>query len=505
MKKKGAKKKGGSRGGRKSGSTPSTSKNDEPVVETSTQETQPTQEEAEETEAKVESPAPAKEGENEEETEENQEEEAAKVEPKPAEEEKEDAKPDSPTRQEKDETASKNNEAKGASSSQPVLRRGLCKRATKTEKAEKKPTPRAKRARTTKPQEPEPEYFKEKRNMVTPEDVRKLNLPPEHATRTPSGETFVKQSLQKIESSITPSDKIGVASVEGEVGEIIPMKMDWIPYTPLEKRDRQVDRMNSQNFHLGLYSEKVCSQTFEDINNPFKVDESEQSTVVQIMFQSEPPVECEYDWVNNDIQGILPEILEELLTARKRAKADLKEAKDPHEKAILDGDNGFERSVEELKAAGHRVFLLYREIKGNKVSSGALCKQVKFFRSDWRRFLKLEEIEPRHLPIPRHSSRSRYPLILSPHLELRAHPERYRRFAEAEAGISYEEYLTSMASDQHWGDGITLAAAAQRLGVRIQVVSDNGFTPFSPDRETTRLLRLSFLRGGHYTSLRPRL
>ncbi|CAA7034877.1 unnamed protein product [Microthlaspi erraticum] len=68
--------------------------------------------------------------------------------------------------------------------------------------------------------------------LVTPEDVVKLNLPPEQINRTPSGETFVKQSLQK---------------------------------------------------------------------------------------------------------GILPEILEELLSARKRAKADLKEAKDPLVKAVLDG------------------------------------------------------------------------------------------------------------------------------------------------------------------------
>ena len=37
------------------------------------------------------------------------------------------------------------------------------------------------------------------------------------------------------------------------------------------------------------------------------------------------------------LQGILPEILEELLAARKRAKADLKLAKDPLEKAVLDG------------------------------------------------------------------------------------------------------------------------------------------------------------------------
>ncbi|KAF0894590.1 hypothetical protein E2562_001890 [Oryza meyeriana var. granulata] len=36
-------------------------------------------------------------------------------------------------------------------------------------------------------------------------------------------------------------------------------------------------------------------------------------------------------------KGILPEILEELLAARKRAKADLKEAKDPFERAVLDG------------------------------------------------------------------------------------------------------------------------------------------------------------------------
>lgn len=68
--------------------------------------------------------------------------------------------------------------------------------------------------------------------LVTPEDIRKHNIPPECVNKTPSGETFVKPELQK---------------------------------------------------------------------------------------------------------GILPEILEELITARKRAKADLKEAKDPLEKAVLDG------------------------------------------------------------------------------------------------------------------------------------------------------------------------
>lgn len=33
---------------------------------------------------------------------------------------------------------------------------------------------------------------------VTPEDARKLNLPPECVNKTPSGETFVKSNLQKV-------------------------------------------------------------------------------------------------------------------------------------------------------------------------------------------------------------------------------------------------------------------------------------------------------------------
>ena len=36
-------------------------------------------------------------------------------------------------------------------------------------------------------------------------------------------------------------------------------------------------------------------------------------------------------------KGLLPKILHDLLSARKRAKADLKLATDPFEKAVLDG------------------------------------------------------------------------------------------------------------------------------------------------------------------------
>lgn len=40
-------------------------------------------------------------------------------------------------------------------------------------------------------------------------------------------------------SPFPPSDKIGINSVQREAEEIIPMKqmkMDWVPYIPLENR-----------------------------------------------------------------------------------------------------------------------------------------------------------------------------------------------------------------------------------------------------------------------------
>lgn len=101
---------------------------------------------------------------------------------------------------------------------------------------------------------------------VTPEDVRKLNLPPEHVNRTPSGETFVKQSLQKVAA------------------------FSWIDYPQVPQ------------ILLNIFFRKY-SQLFNSGNT---------AVYIQFFFF---------------FQGILPEILEELLTARKRAKADLKVTK----------------------------------------------------------------------------------------------------------------------------------------------------------------------------------
>ncbi|KAM7514228.1 hypothetical protein LguiA_003811 [Lonicera macranthoides] len=83
---------------------------------------------------------------------------------------------------------------------------------------------KTKRTKTSKPVS-EPEFFEEKRNLWDQLDMvyqYKWNF-----------------SNLEVVSPFPPSDKIGVNSVQREAEEILPMKqmkMDWVPYIPLENR-----------------------------------------------------------------------------------------------------------------------------------------------------------------------------------------------------------------------------------------------------------------------------
>lgn len=128
-------------------------------------------------------------------------------------------------------------------------------------------------------------------------------------------------------SPFPPSDKIGINSVQREAEEIIPMKqmkMDWIPYVPLENRDSQVDRLKSQIFILGCTQRRAALKhlkidrvkKFEYclpyFYQPFKEDELEQSTEVQIIFPAEPkPVFCEFDWELDELEEFTDKVIEE--------------------------------------------------------------------------------------------------------------------------------------------------------------------------------------------------
>ncbi|KAF5765710.1 putative protein HEAT INTOLERANT 4 [Helianthus annuus] len=140
-----------------------------------------------------------------------------------------------------------------------------------------------------------------------------------------------------IVSPFPPSDKIGINSVQRESEEIVDMKrmkMDWVPYISLAKRGSQVERLKSQIYiltcvqrraglrHLTMDRVKKFEYCLPYFYHPFKEDETEQSTIVDIMYPIEPkPVVCEFDWELDDLEDFANDLIaaEELSEDQKDA------------------------------------------------------------------------------------------------------------------------------------------------------------------------------------------
>ncbi|KAB2005033.1 hypothetical protein ES319_D11G241800v1 [Gossypium barbadense] len=277
----------------------------------------------------------------------------------------------------------------------------------------RKPAPKAKRAKTFKPQ-PEPEYFEDKRNL---EDLWKAAFPvgtewdqldsvyqfnwnfsnledafeeggelygkkvylfgctePQLVPYKGENEVICIPVIVAVESPFPPSDKIGINSVQREAEEIVPMKqmkMDWVPYIPLEKRDSQVDRLKSQIFILSCTQRRVALKQMKIdrlkkyeyclpyFYQPLKEDELEQSTEVQIIFPAEPkPVFCEFDWELDELDEFTDKLIEadELDKDQKDAfkdfvKEKVREAKKANRQAREARRKALEEMSEETKAA----------------------------------------------------------------------------------------------------------------------------------------------------------
>ncbi|CAJ1974587.1 unnamed protein product [Sphenostylis stenocarpa] len=180
-------------------------------------------------------------------------------------------------------------------------------------------------------------------------------------------------------SPFPPSDKIGINSVQRESEEIIPMKqmkMDWIPYIPLEDRESQVDRLKSQIFilsctqrraalkHLKLDRVKKYEYCLPYFYQPFKEDELEQSTEVQIIFPAEPkPVFCEFDWELDELEEFTDKLIQEeelsedekdtfkefLKEKVREAKKANREAREARRKAIAEMSEETKAAFENMK------------------------------------------------------------------------------------------------------------------------------------------------------------
>ncbi|RYR50581.1 hypothetical protein Ahy_A07g037209 [Arachis hypogaea] len=159
-------------------------------------------------------------------------------------------------------------------------------------------------------------------------------------------------------SPFPPSDKIGITSVQRENEEIIPMKqmkMDWIPYMP--SKDRSASK------HLKLEQVKKYEYCLPYFYHPFKEDELEQSTEVQILFPTEPkPVFGTFDWKFDDLEEFTNAVIqdEELSADQKDAfkefvKERVREAKKANKEAREARRKAIEEMSEETKAAFENI------------------------------------------------------------------------------------------------------------------------------------------------------
>ncbi|KAF7840011.1 pentatricopeptide repeat-containing protein [Senna tora] len=155
-------------------------------------------------------------------------------------------------------------------------------------------------------------------------------------------------------SPFPPSDKIGIKSVQRETEEIIPMKrmkMDWVPYIPLEDRTALK--------HLTLDRLKKYEYCLPYFYQPFKEDELEQSTEVQIMFPSDPkPVVCVFDWELDELEEFTDKLIEEEELPKDAkdnfkefVKQEVREAKKANREAREARKKAIEEMSEEKKAA----------------------------------------------------------------------------------------------------------------------------------------------------------
>ncbi|XP_041003695.1 protein HEAT INTOLERANT 4 [Juglans microcarpa x Juglans regia] len=304
------------------------------------------------------------------------------------------------------------------------MRKGAKRKASQKEGAKpereshreesKKTTSRAKRVKASKP-ESEPEYIEDKRNL---EDLWKEAFPvgtewdqldsvyqvnwnfsnledafeeggklhgkkaylfgctePQLVSFKGESKVICIPVVVAVVSPFPPSDKIGINSVQRESEEIIPMKqmkMDWVPYIPLENRGSQVDKLHSEIFilrctqrraalkHLKIDRVKKYEYCLPYFYQPFKEDELEQSTEVQIIFPGEPkPIFCEFDWELDELEEFTDKLIqeEELSEDQKDAfKEFVKEKVREAKKANREAREARKKAVEEMSAETKAAF-----------------------------------------------------------------------------------------------------------------------------------------------------
>uniref|UniRef100_A0A7N0TRL6 Protein HEAT INTOLERANT 4-like n=1 Tax=Kalanchoe fedtschenkoi TaxID=63787 RepID=A0A7N0TRL6_KALFE len=288
--------------------------------------------------------------------------------------------------------------------------------AEENHKEEAKANPRAKRA---KPAKPEPEFVEEKRSLedlwieTFPVGTEWDNLDkvyqfkwnftnleeafeeggklygqkvylfggtePQYLPVNGENQIVFIPHVVVVVSPFPPSDKIGINSVQRETEDIVPMKqmkMDWVPYIPLEKREGQVERMKHQIYilkctqrrsalkHLKIDRFNQYTYCMPYFYNPFQEDEVEPSTEVHIMYPIEPqPIVRIFDWEFDDVEEFTDKVVEEeelpldqkeafkdfVKEQVRGAKRAIREAREAKQKALAEISDETKTAIENMK------------------------------------------------------------------------------------------------------------------------------------------------------------
>ncbi|KAL8168301.1 hypothetical protein V2J09_009800 [Rumex salicifolius] len=150
-----------------------------------------------------------------------------------------------------------------------------------------------------------------------------------------------------VASPFPPSDKIGINSVQRETEEIVPMKsmkMDWVPYIPLDHRESQVERLKTEIFILACTQRRTALKHMKEdrlkkfeyclpyFYNPLMEEEEEQSTIVQILYPIDPKPEftdklIEEEELEVEKKDDFKEHLKKSVREQKKANREAREAR----------------------------------------------------------------------------------------------------------------------------------------------------------------------------------
>ncbi|KAF3512031.1 hypothetical protein F2Q69_00000390 [Brassica cretica] len=325
--KKGAKRKGASKAGRKGPAVDESQKNDEVVAESL------------EASSQEESRQPNAEAEAE-----------AKPEITDSSNQVDEVKDASPSQQQEDVKAEEVDEDK-KKPGRP--RGGKRKRATNKDvdaKDEKKRAPRAKKARVAKPQE-EPEYFEDERNL---EGLWKAAFPVGTEWDQLDALYEYNWDFKHLEEALE------------EGGFLFGKKVFLFGCTEqsfYQTVENVLCFFLAALRHMKEDLVKKYEYCLPYFYQPFKEDELEQSTEVQIMFPSEPPVVCEFDWEFDELEEFVDKLIEEeALPADQKdefkeyvkvqvraAKKANREAKDARRKAIEEMSEETKQAFQSMK------------------------------------------------------------------------------------------------------------------------------------------------------------